>query len=120
MIFYFEALSVLSAILHSSSFVSQIRKLTIYTDNLNTVQMFNTLSALPAYKEILKTAVDHLLSEVNNPIQLRVVHVPGHLNTVADALSRGELYTVVDNVPNIVIDHFSPPLIQRESGADAL
>jgi hypothetical protein len=73
--------------------------------------MFNTLSALPAYNEILKAAVDHLLLDVNNPIQLRVVHVSGQLNMIADALSRGELYTVVDNVPDIVIDNFSPPLI---------
>jgi hypothetical protein len=38
---------------------------------------------------------------------------------VADALSRGELYTVVDNVPDVVIDHFSPPLIRRELGAES-
>ena len=119
-IFYFEALSVLSAILHSTSFGFPISTLTIYTDNLNTVQMFNSLSALPAYNEILKAAMDHLMTDVDKFIQLRVVHVPGHLNTIADALSRGELYTVVDNIPNIVINIFSPPQIRRESGADLL
>jgi hypothetical protein len=119
MIFYFEALCVLSVILRSTSFDSPIHKLTIYTDNLNTVQMFNTLSVLPAYNKILKTAVDHLLLDIDNPIQLQVIHVAGHLNTIADALSRGELYTIVDNVPNVVIDHFSPPLIQRELGAES-
>jgi hypothetical protein len=110
-IFYFEALSVLSAIIHSTSFGFPITKLTVYTDNLNTVQMFNSFSALPAYNEILKVAVDHLLLDVDNPIQLRVIHIPGHLNTVADALSRGELHVVVDNVPNVTIDTFSPPQI---------
>ena len=119
-IFYFEALSVLSAILQSTSFGYPISTLTIYTDNLNTVQMFNSLSALPAYNEILKAAMDHLMTDVDKFIQLRVVHVPGHLNTIADALSRGELYTVVDNIPNIVINIFSPPQIRRESGADLL
>ena len=88
-IFYFEALSVLSALLHTTSFSFPITKLVIYTDNLNTVQMFNSFSALPSYNEILKRAVDHLLSNVDNLIQLRVIHVPGHLNTIADALSRG-------------------------------
>jgi hypothetical protein len=119
-IFYFEAISVLSAILRSTSFGFPIRKLTIYTDNLNTVQIFNSLSALPAYNEILKAAVDHLLLDVDNPIQLRVIHVPGHLNTIADALSRGELYTVVDSVPDVAIDTFSPPQIRRELGAESL
>ena len=119
-IFYFEALSVLSAILHSTSFGFPINRLTVYTDNLNTVQIFNSFSALPIYNEILKAAVDHLLSDVENPIQLRVIHIPGESNTVADALSRGELYTVVDTVPGIVIDIFSPPQIRRELGAGAL
>ena len=117
-IFYFEALSVLSAIIHSTSFGFPINRLTVYTDNLNTVQMFNSFSALPAYNEILKSAVDYLIKDVDNHIQLRVVHVQD--NTIADALSRGELHVVVDNIPNIVIDTFSPPQIQRESGVDIL
>jgi hypothetical protein len=119
-IFYFEALSVLSAILHSTTFGFSISKLVIYTDNLNTVHMFNSLSALPAYNEIVKTAVDHLLMDVDNHIQLRVLHISGHDNTIADALSRGQLHTVVDNVPNVTIDYFSPPRIREESGAAAL
>ena len=82
--------------------------------------MFNTLSALPAYNEILKSAVDYLIMDVNNHIQLCVVHVPGQDNTIADALSHGELHVVVDNIPNIVIDTFSPPQIRRESGANIL
>lgn len=116
-IFFFEALSVLSAILYSTSFNIPVNKLVIYTDNLNTVQMFNSLSALPPYNEILKAAVDHLLSDLTAPIQLRVIHVSGELNTVADALSRGKLYSVVDEVPNIVTHLFSPPLIRKESEA---
>ena len=58
--------------------------------------------------------------DANNLIQLRVIHVPGHLNTVADALSCGALHTVVDSIPDIVIDMFSSPLIQRELGEAAL
>jgi hypothetical protein len=119
-IFYFEALSVLSAIIQSTSFGFPINKLVVYTDNLNTVHMFNSLSALPENNDIFKTAVDHLLSDLASPIQLQVLHVPGDLNTVADALSRGHLHTAVDNVPNIAIHTFSPPRIRRESGASAL
>jgi hypothetical protein len=118
-IFYFEALSVLSAIIQSTSFGFPVNKLVVYTDNLNTVQMFNSLSALPAYNEILKSAVDHLLSDLANPVQLRVIHVPGDTNIVADALSRGQLHTAIDNVPNISIHNFSPPRVRKESGAVA-
>lgn len=119
-IFYFEALSVLSAILYSTSLHVPVKKLVVYTDNLNTVQMFNSLSALPPYNEILKSTVDHLLSDLTTPIQLRVVHIPGELNTVADALSRQQLPTVDDDVPHIVINQFSPPLIRKELGAAKL
>jgi hypothetical protein len=82
--------------------------------------MFNSLSALPNYNEILKTAVDHILSDYENPMQLRVLHIPGDLNDVADALSRGQLHSVVDDVPNISINFFTPPQIRRESGASEL
>ena len=115
-IFFFEALSVLSAIVQSTSFGFPIDKLVIYTDNLNTVQIFNSFSALPAYNEILKATVDHLLTDHNTPIQLRVIHIPGELNIVADALSRGKLHTVVDEVPNIQLQLFLPPRIRKESG----
>jgi hypothetical protein len=100
-IFYFEALCVLSAIIHAASLAFPVNKLVIYMDNLNTVHMFNSLSALPAYNGILKDAIDQLLSDINNPIQLRVIHIAGESNTIADALSRGQLHIVVDNVPGI-------------------
>ena len=119
-IFYFEVLSVLSAILHSTTFGFPITRLTVYTDNLNTIQIFNSFSALPVYNKILKTAVDHLLSDINNPIQFCVIHVPGHSNMVAETLSQGELHTVVDSVPGIMIDIFTPPQIRRELGAETL
>ena len=87
LIFYFEAVSVLSTILKSTSFGFPVNKLIIYIDNLNTVQMFNLFSALPAYNEIFKSAVNHLLSDLDNPIQLCVFHVSGDDNTIANALS---------------------------------
>jgi hypothetical protein len=116
-IFYYEALSVLSAILHSTSFGFPFNKLVIYTDNLNTVHMFNSLLSITSLQRHLERHRRSPLIRPHNPIQLRVIHVPGQLNTVADALSRGQLHTVVDNVPGIVIDLFTPPRIRRESGA---
>lgn len=115
-IFYFEALSVLSAVKHSTSLDVSVKKLVVYTDNLNTVHMFNTLSALPAYNDLLKGCVDHLLSDIDNPIDLWVIDIAGELNTVADALSREHFHTAVDHAPGIVINNFSPPRFRRELG----
>ena len=69
-IFYFEALSVLSAIVHSTSLLPQLTKLVVYTDDLNTVHMFNSLSALPAYNEILKNS--STLHSPTSPIRVRL------------------------------------------------
>ena len=69
-IFYFEALCILSAIMHSNSLCMSVKRLVVYTDNLNTVQIFNSLSALPAYNNILKNSIDHLLSDIDNPTDL--------------------------------------------------
>ena len=69
-IFYFEALSVLSAIVHSTSLLPQLTKLVVYTNNLNTVHMFNSLSALPAYNEILKNS--STLHSPTSPIRVRL------------------------------------------------
>jgi hypothetical protein len=117
-IFYYEALSVLSAITHSTNFGFPVNRLVIYTDNLNTVQVFNSLSALPAYNEIVKSAVDHLLSDLTHPIDLRVVHIAGERNTVADALSRGLLHVAIDAEPNLTVQEFSPPRFHKELGAE--
>ena len=105
-IFYFEAISVLSAILHSTTMGLMICKLVVYTDNLNTVQIFNSLSALPEYNDILKAAIDHLLLDLTNPIQLHIIHVPGDSN---NTLSHGFLHTIIDNMPFVTIEHFEPP-----------
>ena len=70
-IFYFEALAVCSAI-HTVADMDPVpSRLLIYTDNTNTVAMFNTLHAQPAYNCILRSAVDVLLQY---SVDLRVEH----------------------------------------------
>ena len=85
-IFFFEALTVLSALSHAcESILYRPCRLAIFTDNSNTFDMFNTLHALPAYNPILITATDLLIT---SGIKLRVFHVPQEENKVADALLR--------------------------------
>ncbi|KAI5822215.1 DNA/RNA polymerase [Schizophyllum commune Tattone D] len=106
-IFYYEALSVLSA-LHYVLTRSERRlgRIAILTDNSNTVDMFHSLRAQALYNPILTSAVDLLLA---HDVQLRVVHIPGTQNIVADALSRFDNTAAIAADPTITILPFIPP-----------
>ena len=112
-IFYQEALAVLSALTWALDSKSSGIRLLIYTDSMNTVEMFHSLSALPGYNDLLMHAVGLLIPSSSS---LRVLHVPGAENSVADALSRG-LFTIALSLhPGLVIRLFRPP--PCVSGAD--
>ncbi|OJA13912.1 hypothetical protein AZE42_11795, partial [Rhizopogon vesiculosus] len=95
-IFYFEALAVCAAVHLLTDMVDRPSKLLVYTDNSNTVAMFNSLRARPPYNGILLSAMDVLLQY---GIDLRVAHIPGEENVVADALSRFQNERVLALVP---------------------
>lgn len=102
-IFYYEALCVLCALLKSDIIVPGAIRVVLYTDSFNTVQIFNSMAALPEFNEILKMAVNHILRNADRNISptqvdLRVVHIPGKKNIVADALSRGLFHVAIDEV----------------------
>ena len=106
-IFFFEALTVLSALSHACESVHyRPCRLAIFTDSSNTFDMFNSLHALPAYNPILITATDLLLA---SGIKLRVFHVPRDENKVADALSRLDISSARHFQPGLAIANFSPP-----------
>jgi hypothetical protein len=105
-IFFFEAVAVCSALHWSSTLAPAPRKLTIFTDNMNTVNIFGSLRATPVYNPILKSSVD---IRIQFDIDLQVLHVPGELNTVADAISRSNFEYAASLVPNLIIHTFQPP-----------
>jgi hypothetical protein len=106
-IFFFEALTVLSALNHACKSVhSRPYHLAIFTDSSNTFDMFNSLHALPAYNPILITATDLI---INSGIQLRVFHIPRGENKVADALSCLDVPTAHRLQPELAVASFSPP-----------
>ncbi|KAJ7222738.1 hypothetical protein B0H12DRAFT_1031238, partial [Mycena haematopus] len=105
-IFFYEALCVCAALHHAATLLPTGARLTIYTDSSNSVSMFNSLKALPAYNDILKSAVDVLLAR---DIDLRVLHVAGKLNSVADAISRWKNDIAIALVPGLTIHPFTPP-----------
>ena len=83
-IFFFEALAVVSVVDAVTCLPSIPAHLLVHIDNTNMVDIFHSLRSLPPYNDLLKFTVS-LLIKYN--ISLRVVHVPGMDNEVADALS---------------------------------
>jgi len=106
-IFFFEALTVLSALSHvCESVILNPYRLAILTDSSNTFNMFNSLHALPAYNPILIMAINLLIM---SGIQLCVFHVLRGSNKVADALSHLDVVTAMQLQLGLVVTKFSPP-----------
>jgi len=84
-IFYLEALCVLSAIHHVMDILHAppMAKVLIYTDNNNTIVIFNMLRCLSHYNPILIDAADTCIT---SNIQLRVLHISGELDCVTDVI----------------------------------
>ena len=108
-IFYFESLCVVSALDHIQTRAPKGSKIIIYTDNSNTVDIFRSYHCLPAYNSLLKTAVNIVLA---NDFSLRVLHVAGNNNVVADALSRVRFSVALQNEPQLQITLFKPPTLE--------
>ncbi|KIM22103.1 hypothetical protein M408DRAFT_31617, partial [Serendipita vermifera MAFF 305830] len=105
-IFYLEALTVLASIFWVEQVKTRPKRLLIYTDSMNTVAMFNSMRADPGYNTILMEAVGALL---DMGISLRVFHIPGEENVIADALSRSLFDVVRAQCPQLKIGIFQPP-----------
>ncbi|THH05851.1 hypothetical protein EW146_g9790 [Bondarzewia mesenterica] len=105
-IFWFEALTVLSALIYATTLDPPPTTLAIFTDNLNTVQIFESMSAHGAYNLILLSAIEQL---IEHHIDLRVLHIAGDVNIVADSLSRGLMATALRYASGLHISPFIPP-----------
>jgi hypothetical protein len=99
---------VLCALAWAASLDSPPRRLSIYTDNLNSVQIFNSLKALGPYNDILLVLARILLQ---SRIDLRGFHVAGELNVIANALSRGLLDIACSHAPGLRIFRLQPPRV---------
>jgi hypothetical protein len=110
-IFWFEALAVCSAINHAadvwaSGFSPKLDRLLVRTDNMNTVSMFNSLRAKPAYNPLLISSID---ARRRSSLDVHTTHIPGSVNIIADAVSREQFDLARHLVPNLTILTFQPP-----------
>lgn len=79
---------------------------------MNTVDLFNTLRVHHIYNEVLKFAVDKLMA---HEVNLRVVHISGQHNILADSLSRGQLNEARGIRPLLQTQTFQPPMTLVEA-----
>jgi hypothetical protein len=105
-ILWLEGLAVASAIDFAATLVPRPARLAVFTDNLDLVQMFDSLKASTPYNPILFFSCATL---VTHSIDLRVFHIPGDQNTIADALSRGLPHVALLAQPRLRIFAFRPP-----------
>ncbi len=75
-------------------------------DNTNTVDIFNSLRALPTYNPILKAAIDVMIS---HSIDLCIIHIPGPDNDVVDALLHSLFSKAQKLISRLLILLFKPP-----------
>ncbi|PIL33308.1 hypothetical protein GSI_04758 [Ganoderma sinense ZZ0214-1] len=108
-IFFLEALAVCSALHRLPPWIltgRPIHRFGVLSDNTNTVSIFHSLKAEPIYNPILISTVD---IRISFDIDMRVDHIPGELNLVADALSRRDFQRARRHDPQLVIFPFIPP-----------
>ena len=110
-IFFFEALAVMSVVDAVTRLPTVPHRLLIFSDNTNTVDIFHSLCSLPPYNELLKFIISLL---VKHNISLRVSHIPGTENRIADALSQFENAKVITMCPDLTISPFQPPRVSLE------
>lgn len=105
-IFFFEALCVASAIHDAVTRLPFNGRLAVYTDSLNSVYMFNSLSGEPGFNRILMDVVEVILAF---DVDFRVFHISGRDNVVADHLSRWRIADAICWSPGLRVLPFQPP-----------
>jgi hypothetical protein len=83
------------------------KRIAIYSDNTNCVDMFSSLRAKREYNRILRSAID--IAFQFHDIDFKVYYIPGVENIIADHLSRFRNAAALRLAPKLVISPFQPP-----------
>ena len=81
-------------------------KIIVYTDSMNTVNIFSLLRCLPEFNPLLRHCVDIIITRV---FQIQVLHIPGEHNAVADAISHCDFLQAKQLILGLQIQNFKPP-----------
>jgi hypothetical protein len=106
-IFFLELVAILSAIHHLACQTHPPRRLLLFTDSLDSVAIFNSLSASETLHNGPLLAVAKII--LQSGIDLRVRHVEGKQNIRADLLSRLLLDEYRRLFPQDRVRTFTPP-----------
>jgi len=110
LIYFAEGYAIVSTLHYALQHTPTPKRVVVFMDNSNTVDIFHSLHAQPSYNLLLITAVDLLLL---HSTQLCVLHIPGERNVIADVLSclKGEV--VHRLAPHLSISTFIPPRLMQ-------
>lgn len=115
-IIFNECLCTLAALQWAVSAQPAARRIAIFTDSQVSVELHSNLAASPLYNSILFAAAEIMLC---TGVSVQVWHIPGDLNSIADALSRGKLDEALMLAPELHILPFTPPVVSPVTPADA-
>lgn len=97
-IYWAELTSVVAALTMGQ--MRKSKRILIFTDSENVVMLFNSHRAIDLVRKMFRTAINLMLDE---KIDVKVKHVPGDKNVIADHLSRHNLDLAKEKVPNLQI-----------------
>jgi hypothetical protein len=104
--FFFKALAVCSAFHSAALLIESPHCLVIYSDNTNTINIFNTLCASALYNQLLISAMNVVL---DHNIYFWVLHVCGIDNPIANTILHFKNDLAVSLCSGLVIQSFEPP-----------
>ncbi|KAJ7208693.1 hypothetical protein C8J57DRAFT_1046785 [Mycena rebaudengoi] len=106
-IFFLEMIGVLSAVVHAANLPTPPKRLLIWCDNLDSVQILSSLRANEALHNGVLLAIAGII--IQTGIDLRVHHIPGKQNTRADLLSRLLFKDFHRQFPSNRVHSYEPP-----------
>ena len=106
-IFFLELVAILSAVHHIANLPHPPKRILLFSDSLDSVQVFDSLRAeQPMHNAPLRAIAGILIA---TGLELRVRHIAGKDNVAADLLSRLLFTEFRKKFPSHSVESFSPP-----------